>query len=129
MFSTVQTFGTAAATISQMTWSGGRMADNPHMQRSAEKLTRILAWLEDRIDDEGDGLIPGTVSIHDIFLTAHVRFVQARPIGVTLPLEATPKVNALLERMDQRPSVRANPIWWWEPGVTGYDPDGTPVFG
>ena len=32
------------------------------------------------------------------------------------------------ERLDERDSFKANPIWWWEPGIVGYKPDGTPVF-
>ncbi|GIX14650.1 MAG: hypothetical protein KatS3mg118_2609 [Paracoccaceae bacterium] len=88
VFSTTQTFGTVATTISQMTRTGVGVTDNAHLTRSAEKLGHILTWLD--------------------------RF---------------PRIAALLERLDERDSFRANPIWWWEPGVTGYEPDGTPILG
>ncbi len=66
--------------------------------------------------------------MQDIFLAAHVRFAEARPLGIELGLERFGKVSALLDRLDERESFTANPIWWWEPGVVGYQSDGTPVF-
>ncbi|WP_204113798.1 glutathione S-transferase family protein [Shimia biformata] len=128
VFSTIQTLGTAATTISQMTWTGVTVADNRHLQRSALKMMHILDWLEARLDDAETGFQPGTVSAQDIFFAAHVRFVQARPLGIALELDRVPKIRALLDRLDARASFVANPVWWWEPGVVGYEADGTPVF-
>lgn len=127
-FATIQTFGTAATTISQMKWTGVAIAGNAHLERSAQKLSYILDWLDAQLPDRDSGFQPGCVSMHDIFLAAHVRFVQARPLGIDLDLGRHGKVAALLDRLDERDSFRANPIWWWEPGVIGYEPDGTPVF-
>ncbi|MCV2865888.1 glutathione S-transferase family protein [Albidovulum sediminicola] len=128
-FATIQTFGNAATTISQMKWGGIGLADSAHLQRSAEKLTTILRWLDNRLGGVGDGFQAGCASVQDIFLAAHVRFVQARPLGIDLDLRQFPKVSALLDRLDERDSFKANPIWWWEPGITGYQPDGTPIYG
>lgn len=66
--------------------------------------------------------------MQDIFLAAHVRFVQARPLGIELSLDRYEKIASLLSRLDERDSFKANPIRWWEPGIIGYEPDGTPVF-
>lgn len=66
--------------------------------------------------------------MHDIFLAAHVGFVQARPLGLDLELSRFEKVAALLDRLDERDSLKANPIWWWEPGVVGYESDETPIL-
>lgn len=129
VFSTIQTFGTAATTISQMTWTGVDVDRNAHLQRSALKLTHILGWLEARLEAPSAGFQPGFLSVQDIFLAAHVRFVQARPLGVDLALGQHPRIAGLLDRLDRRASFRANPIRWWQPGVVGYEPDGTPVFG
>ena len=128
VFSTIQTFGNAATTISQMKWSGIAVDQNTHLQRSAEKLAYILDWLEDRLNDAGDGFFPDCVSMQDIFLASHIRFVQARPLGIDLNLPAYAKINSLLDRLDQRESFLSEPIWWWEPGVIGYQADGTPIF-
>ncbi|MDF1717543.1 MAG: glutathione S-transferase family protein [Antarcticimicrobium sp.] len=127
-FSTIQTFGNAATFISQMTWTGVAVGDNAHLQRSAEKLTHILGWLESQLVHSEIGFQPEFVSMQDIFLAAHVRFVEARPLGIDLGLERYEKISRLLSRLDERDSFVANPIWWWEPGVVGYQPDGTPVF-
>ena len=127
VLSTIQTFGTAATTISQLRWTGISVDQNAHLQRSAERLKHILEWLETQMAI-GEGFMPGSVSIQDIFLGCHARFVQARPLGVDLNLARYAKIDALLQRLDQRASFRANPVWWWEPGVTGYEADGTPIY-
>lgn len=128
VFATIQTFGNAATTISQMKWTGVTVDANAHLERSAEKLRHILGWLEEQLSDVGGGFLPDCVSLQDIFLGAHVRFVQARPLGVDLKLQAYPKIARLLDSLDGRRSFKANPIWWWEPGVIGYEEDGTPVY-
>ena len=92
------------------------------------KLTHILGWLEDQLRDGDSGFLPGCVSMQDVFLASHVRFVQARPLGVDLRISEYGKIDRLLTRLDERPSFQSNPIWWWEPGVVGYETDGTPVF-
>lgn len=127
-FSTIQTFGNAATIISQMKWSGVDASNNAHMKRSAEKLTHILSWLEDQLNDTNSGFLPDCISMQDIFLAAHVRFIQNRPLGIDLGLGQYPKLEALLNRLDNRKSFRANPIWWWEPGVVGYETNGTPIY-
>jgi len=127
-FSTIQTFGNSATIISQMKWSGIDAANNAHMKRSADRLTHILGWLESQLDGTTGGFIPDCVSMQDIFLAAHVRFVQARPLGIDLDLQQYPKLAELLVRLDDRNSFKTNPVWWWEPGVVGYQPDGTPIF-
>ncbi len=128
VFSTIQTFGNAATTVSQMKSSGVDVLNSPHLHRSAEKLAHILAWLEGHLDDDAGGFQPDCVSMQDVFLAAHVRFVQNRPLGIDLGLGQYPKLEALLNRLDDRESFKANPIWWWEPGVVGYQSDGTPIF-
>jgi glutathione S-transferase len=128
VLSTIQTFGNAATIISQMKWSGVEAANNTHIKRSAEKLSHILGWLECQLEDANNGFMSNCVSTQDIFIAVHVRFVEARPLGIDLELTRFPKLGALLNRMDDRTSFQANPVWWWEPGVVGYEPDGTPVF-
>lgn len=125
----IQTFGTAETTISQMTWSGVRVSDYTHLARSAEKLHHILAWLEMQTGAPAEGFLPGSVSIQDIFPAAHVRFILARPLDIDVGLDKFAKIAALLDRLDERESFEANPVWWWKPGVTGSEPDDTPVLG
>ncbi len=128
VFSTVQTFGNAATTISQMKWTGIAIDHNAHLQRSAVKLAHILGWLEGQIHTTEDGFSENYVSMQDIFLAAHVRFIQARPLGIELDLPSFPKIQELLDRLDKRKSFVEEPVWWWEPGIIGYEIDGTPIL-
>lgn len=128
LFGTVQTFGTSVTTISQMTWTGVTVRDNPHLKRCAERASLILNWLEGRLPDDKHGFLPDTLSAQDIFLACHIRFVQARPLGLDLDLGRLPKCNALLERLDERSSFITNPIQWWDPDVIGYSADGAPFY-
>ena len=128
VFATIQTFGTAVTTISQMTWTGVRVTANGHLDRCADRARAILAWLEDELTEDVPGFLPGLLSAQDIFLACHIRFVEARPIGLDLGLERLPGIASLLAALDQRESFRANPVWWWDEAVTGYAPDGRPLY-
>jgi glutathione S-transferase len=129
VLSTIQTIGTAITTISQMKWAGVAVTDNAHLTRAASRLPFAMKWLEGELPDDRSGFLPGCLAIQDIFLACHLRFAENRPIGVDPRISDHPKIARLLSRLDERPSFRANPIWWWEPGVTGYEADGTPIFG
>ncbi len=128
IFSTIQTFGTAATTISQLKWTGVSIDQNAHLKRSTEKLTHILGWLEKQLEDTNNGFIHDRVSLQDIFLASHIRFIQARPLGIDLNLSNYERIDCLLARLDRRKSFLSNPVWWWEPGVVGYEADGTPKY-
>lgn len=128
VLSTIQTLGAAITTISQMTWAGVAVGDNAHLTRSAERLPHAMAWLEAQLPDDRSGFLPGCLSIQDIFLACHLRFAENRPIGVDPRVSNHPRIAGLLSRLDRRASFRANPIRWWEPGVTGYEADGTPIY-
>ena len=129
VFATIQTLGTAATTISQMTWSGVRHGDNAHLTRCAERLPHLLAWLEGELPSAEEGFLPDVLSVQDVFLACHLRFVENRPIGLDPELDRAPKIAALLDRLDARESFRRSPILWWEPGVVGYAADGTtPIY-
>lgn len=65
--------------------------------------------------------------MQDIFLASHIRFVQARPLGIELNLSSFANISRLLDGLDERQSFVAEPIWWWEPGIIGYQADGTPI--
>jgi glutathione S-transferase len=128
ILSTIQTLGTAITTISQMKWAGVGVTDNAHLTRSADRLPHVMAWLESQLPDDRSGFLPDCVSIQDIFLACHVRFAENRPIGLDPRTSHHPRISALLSRLDARASFRANPIRWWEPGITGYESDGRPIY-
>ena len=129
VLATIQTLGGAATTISQMKWSGVGYEDNAHLSRCGARLPYLLAWLSNALPGADEGFLPGVVSVQDIFLACHLRFIENRPLGLDPELGRFPKIEALLARLDERESFQANPILWWEPGVIGYAEDGrTPVY-
>lgn len=128
LFASIQTLGIAATTISQMQWSGVRHHDNSHLTRCAERIGHLMGWLEERIN-RGEGFFDRVVSVQDIFLTCHLRFIANRPLDLDIRLDTHPKIGALVDRMENRASFRNNPVRWWEPGIIGYEADGTPVRG
>ena len=128
-FATIQTLGSTATTISQLQWSGVPYKDNEFLTRCADRFPHLLPWLEERIVSEGEGFYSGVVSIQDIFLTCHLRFIENRPLSLDPKLPSFPKIQSLVARMEERQSFQKNPILWWEPGVIGYADDGkTPIF-
>lgn len=128
IFASVQTLVASITTISQLTWTGVRIGTNAHLDRSAERLPTLMSWLEGELPDDRSGFIPDALSIQDILLASGVRFAEARPIGVEFAWSQYPRIAALLERLDQRPSFKANPIWWWDADVVGYEPSGEPLY-
>jgi glutathione S-transferase len=127
LFASVQTLGTAVTTISQMTWTGVPVGANAHLGRAADRCEHILDWLEGELPATGEGFFPGELSLADIFLECHLGFAEKRPIGLDLDLARRPRIAALRGALASRPSFAAVPVWWWDPSVTGYAPDGTPV--
>lgn len=127
VFATIQTFGTAATTIFQLTWTGVEVGRNDHLDHCAVRMQHILGWLEGELPFAGNGFFEDALSVHDIFLASHIAFVRARPLGVDLDLERPPKVQSLMNRMAARASFTDVPILW-DPDVVSYERDGTPVY-
>jgi glutathione S-transferase len=104
VFSTIQTLGTAATTISQMKWSGVAHRDNGFLSRCASRLSHLMGWLENQLPDEDRGFLGSELSAQDIFLTCHLDFIANRPIDLDPELENHPKISALVSRLKKRPS-------------------------
>jgi len=128
MLATLQTLGTSMALISQMKWTGVGIEDNVHVARNAERIQHLLDWFEGELISTNEGFFSAVTSVQDVMLGAWIMFAENRPIGVEWRTDGRSKMAALHRRLSQRPSFIANPIWWWEPGVTGYEADGTPVY-
>jgi glutathione S-transferase len=130
VLATIQTLGAAATTISQMKWAGVSHDENDYLGRGADRLPHLMNWLESQLTGPDNGFIPGVVSVQDIFLACHLRFIENRPIGLDASVDAYPNIKTMLQRLDARESFKQNPILWWEPGVIGYAEDGkTPIIG
>lgn len=125
----VHTLGTSATIIGQMKWGGTSIEDSDYLNVCSEQFPYLLSWLEEQITAQGEGFQPGLLSIQDIALGCHFGYLMNRPIGIDPQLDRFPKIEKLLNRLNERDSFKNNPILWWEPGVIGYAEDGvTPVY-
>ena len=127
--SSVHTFGTSATIIGQMKWGGTAIEESDYLTVCSEQFPYLLDWLEKQISNEGEGFQAGLLSVQDIALGCHFGYILNRPIGIDPKLENFPKIQNLLDRLNERESFRNNPILWWEPGVIGYGDNGiTPIY-
>ena len=115
VMASIRTLGISVTTVSQLTWTSVTPPDNAHARRCADRLPHLLGWLEGQLAAEGEGFLPGSLSLQDIFLACIVRFLQNRPLGLDPRLDRLPRIDALLHRLAGRESFVANPIHWWAP--------------
>jgi glutathione S-transferase len=120
---TLQTFGVSTATVSQLHWAGIRQQDNAHASRCAARNQHLLDWFEGELVSDEDGFVPSIVSVQDVLLTCWCQFIERRPVSLTWRAKHQPKLEALISRLEDRPSFTQEPALWWEPGVTYADPD------
>jgi len=126
-FATLQTLGVATTVISQLQWAGVKHEDNTYAGRSAARIQHVLDWCESRLASEQEGFVPGVLSAQDVLLAVMIMFMENRPLRLKWRAPERRKMAALRERLQSRPSFEQNPVLWWEPGITGYQPDGTPI--
>jgi len=115
LFATIQTLGESTVLVSQTRWAGTRPAQNVHIARSAERVVVLAGWLEDQLESASEGFMPRYLSVQDIFCVCHLMFVTHRPLEIDWVPESTPKLKALCDRLQHRPSFLAHSIEWWEP--------------
>jgi glutathione S-transferase len=120
---TLQTLGASTGTISQLQWSGIRHEDNAHATRSAIRNQHLFDWFEGELVSAEEGFVPGVISVQDVLLAAWCQFIDRRPLRIEWRAKHRPKTAALVERLASRPSFKAEPALWWEPGVTYADPE------
>ena len=120
---TLQTLGGAITTVSQLLWSGIRPDTNGFAERSAIRVPYLLDWCETQIASTDEGFVPGRCSVQDVLLACHCLFAERRPLGLEWEAASRPKVTALVRRLERRKSFFANPIPWWEPGVSYATPE------
>ena len=127
--SSIQTLGTSATIIGQMKWGGIAIEDSDFLTVCSEQFPYLLDWLEKQISTKETGFQPGLLSVQDIALGCHLAYIMNRPIGIDPKLENYPKIQCMLDSLNERESFINNPILWWEPGVVGYAEDGvTPIY-
>ena len=127
-FATLQTLGTATATISQHQWAGVKHEDNEYAGRCANRIQYLLDLCEQKLSSEDEGFVAGVLSAQDILLAVWIMFIDNRPLRLEWRSGTRPKMVALHARLGSRTTFEENQILWWEPGVTGYEGE-TPIYG
>jgi glutathione S-transferase len=84
----------------------------PFLARQKTRIATCLDWLEERITD--DGFWPGTCSVLDINLMCPLIYTEKRGI-FDYRNRRWPKIVAMVDRLQSRPSVAATPISPWRP--------------
>ena len=80
-------------------------ANSDYMARQLARVDHCLDWLEGRVTDAG--FAPGWFSIMDIAFICPTVYCETRDV---LPWRGRPKLEALYERYQSRPSLLATPI-------------------
>lgn len=84
----------------------GLSPDNSdYLARQKTRVERCLDWLESQVTDEG--FAPGWFSIMDLAIVCPIAFCEARGV---MPWRGRPKLEALFDRSQKRPSLLATPI-------------------
>ena len=115
---TLQTLGAAVTNVSQFTWTGESFdprlaAGNLFVARNKDRLPYLLDWAEAELAGPSEGFVPRFVSVQDILLAVPLTFIDKRPIGLDWRSDERPKISALVERLEARPSfLETAPASW-----------------
>lgn len=84
----------------------------PYIARQRHRIESCLDWLEERIEGNGQGFWPGTFSVMDFNLMCPLEYGEKRDTFFFRD-RRWPKVTAMIERWQSRPSVASTPVNEW----------------
>jgi glutathione S-transferase len=98
----IETMLDSGLNIFQLRKNGVEVAKVAYLGTEAKRMQMELDWLEQRATPEG--FVPGTFSVQDMNLVCALTWINFRK---PIDLQMRPKVTAILERYNARPSVAA----------------------
>ena len=101
----IRAFADSAVNLRLMGRDGVTPETSAYMARQAARVQRCLDWLEARAAPEG--FAPGWFSAMDIAFICPVAFGERRGV---LEWRGRPRLEALFDRLQARPSVAATPV-------------------
>jgi glutathione S-transferase len=119
---TIATCATSIVNLRLMRPDGLTTDNSDYLARQRARVERCLDWLEHRVTDEG--FAPGWFSIMDIAFVCPIAFCEMREV---MPWRGRPKLEALFERSQKRPSLLATPISAVPPLVERYRVERTAI--
>jgi glutathione S-transferase len=101
----LETFADAMVNVRMMAPTGVSPENNSYLARQQSRAQRCLDWLETVATPEG--FAPGWFSVMDIALVCPVNYCERRNV---MPWRGRPKLEAIVARYQQRPSLLATPL-------------------
>ena len=105
LLSTIGTYANSMINLRLMVVDGITPENSDYMARQRERVYRCLDWLEARVTPEG--FLPGWLSVQDLSFVCSTVYCEVRDV---MPWRGRPKLEALYERCQSRPSMLATPI-------------------
>jgi glutathione S-transferase len=102
---TIASCGESVVNLRLMQGDGITPENSDYLARQKTRIERCLDWLETRVTEEG--FAPGWFSIMDIAFICPMTYCEARAV---MDWRGRPKLDALYERYQRRPSLLATPI-------------------
>jgi glutathione S-transferase len=122
LLASIATCAASIVNLRLMLADGITPENSDYLARQRARVERLLDWLETQVTDEG--FAPGWFSIMDISLICPLVFCETRGV---MPWRGRPRIEALVERHRQRPSLLATPINVLPPLVPRYRIERTPA--
>ncbi|HEY8565745.1 MAG TPA: glutathione S-transferase family protein [Beijerinckiaceae bacterium] len=104
----------ADALVNVRLMTGADEESVPFMARQRRRIASCLDWLEPRIEADGEGFWPGTFSVMDLNLMCPLLYGEKRGT-FAFRTGQWPRVTAMVNRWQSRPSVAATPVNEWPP--------------
>lgn len=111
----IATCAASMVNLRLMSVDGITPANSDYLMRQKTRVERCLDWLEKDVTDEG--FAPGWFSIMDIAFICPMVFCESRGV---MPWRGRPKLEALVERHQARPSLLATPLAAMPPLIPRY---------
>jgi len=124
LFAALLTWGDFVCTSKYMEWAGLRASDGNVLgfvpaERNRERISTSLDWLESVVTPSG--FLPEVLSVQDIVFACFILWTESRG-----PIEwhGRPKLEALVTRLENRPSFRETAPQPWRPHPLVISPTG-----
>jgi glutathione S-transferase len=105
LLATIGTYASSLIDLRLMLVDGITPENSDYMLRQQIRVERCFDWLEERVTEEG--FAPGWFSIMDIAFICPTGYCEARDI---MPWRGRPRLEALYERHQSRPSLLATQV-------------------
>jgi len=105
VLASIETLLNSAINMAFLRLSGVEIDEVRYLRRERNRCESAMDWLEQQATAEG--FIPGVFSAADINTVCTLEWMDARKV---MPWRGRPKLEAIVSRYTDRPSVKSNPL-------------------